>query len=172
MQDSSIQDATAVFLEARGKVKRFLIARLGNIEDAEEILQETFLSFEKACASNHRIENPEAYLIRIAGNLAIDRIRQNASRRQREADWVEAQKSSDRLGEVLPSQENQVAARLDIERIAELLEHLSPQVRRAFILHKFEGLSHQAVSEKMGLSKSTIEKHMIKALRYLLSNME
>jgi len=43
-------------------------------------------------------------------------------------------------------------------------------VRNAFILHKFKGLTHKQVAAEMGLAQSTVEKHIIKAMRVLLES--
>jgi len=162
--------AATIFLECRDKLRRFLIARLRNIEDAEDVLQEAFIHLQRSLPEN-QILNPEAYLFKVAANLAIDRMRQEISRRTREKDWLEAHTQSGSDGYAEPVQERQTLAKLDLERIATLLNELSPQVRRAFILHKLKGLSHREVSMEMGIAKSTVEKHIIKAVGYLLERM-
>jgi RNA polymerase sigma-70 factor (ECF subfamily) len=58
-----------------------------------------------------------------------------------------------------------------LQRLAEVrraLDELSPQCRRIFMLHKFEGLTHQEVAERANISRSTVEKHMHTALKHLM----
>jgi RNA polymerase sigma-70 factor (ECF subfamily) len=37
-------------------------------------------------------------------------------------------------------------------------------------MHKFQEMSHAEVAQTLGIAKSTVEKHMIKALRHLTDN--
>ena len=55
-----------------------------------------------------------------------------------------------------------------LEKIVAALNGLSPACRRAFRLHKFDGLSHVEVAAVMGISRSAIEKHVSAALKHLI----
>ena len=52
------------------------------------------------------------------------------------------------------------------------LDELTPACRRAFRLHKLDGLSHAQTAAAMGVSKSTIEKHIGAALKHLLKTLD
>ena len=160
-----------LFSARRPALLRFLTARLGDPQEAEDVLQESFFRYRNADEKSE-ILSPEAYLARIAGNLAIDHIRQNNSRQAREKAWGELQGSGDAgwlaNGSVGPLQERGLAARQELDRVIGVLDDLSPRVREAFVLHKFKGHTHREVARIMGLSRSTVEKHMIKALKHLL----
>jgi len=45
---------------------------------------------------------------------------------------------------------------------------LPVRTRQAFRLHKLEDLTHAEVAQRMGISKSAVEKHIMRALRRLL----
>jgi RNA polymerase sigma-70 factor (ECF subfamily) len=51
------------------------------------------------------------------------------------------------------------------------LDELSPQCRRIFVLHKFDGLSHKEIAERVNISRSTVEKHMHTALKHLIERL-
>ncbi len=154
---------------------RYLSMRLKSISDAEEVLQDTFIQFRRVQEATE-VNNAHAMLVTIASNLAIDKLRQNQSRWNREKAWGENQYRAgsldNALGEVSETQLRQIESRRDIERVLELLSGLSPQVRRAFMLHKFEELSHRDVAQTMGIAQSTVEKHIMKALKCLLAGMK
>lgn len=174
---SCMNDASPVLLklfqERRNVFLRVLTRRLGNLDEAEETLQEAFIHFDRA-TKKETINNPEAYLMQIALNLAVDRIRQNAARRKREENWFEANAPS-RLGAEyvapLPAPDQSLIAKDDLRRLSTHMEELSPKVRTAFIFHKILGMSHSETAAEMGLSKSTVEKHIMKAMRLLMDKM-
>ena len=53
-----------------------------------------------------------------------------------------------------------------------VLSMLPPKCRQAFELRKFDGLSQREIAARMGISQSTVEKHLIKALRWVMSQMK
>jgi len=153
---------------------RYLTLRLGNVHEAEEVLQEAFIQFLKAEQAGD-IRNPHALLVRICSAQAVDRIRQNASRARRERQWSEgyyrARSAEGEMGGISASQDRAMMARADIQAVLDALDSLSESVRQAFVLHRYEGLSHGEVAERMGLSRSTVEKHIIKASRHLMRRL-
>ena len=63
-----------------------------------------------------------------------------------------------------------VAARQRLSRLLLALEDLPRQTAQAFRLHKFEGLSHPEIAERLGVSRSTVEKYVMAAMRRLLES--
>jgi len=51
------------------------------------------------------------------------------------------------------------------------VERLPTPVATAFRLHKFGGLSHGEVAQQMGVSRSSVEKYIMTALRSLLAEL-
>ncbi len=51
------------------------------------------------------------------------------------------------------------------------LDELPPQCRKAFRLHKLDGLSHAETAAAMGISRSAVEKHISAALKFLLARL-
>ena len=157
----------------RGPLLRFLMSRLRNQDEAEEVLQDAFVKFRQA-QRDQDVANPEALLIKIAANLSIDRMRETKSRRAREKAWSDIYLSDDFGASASSSdavQHRATEARAELDRVIQLLSSLSRPVRTAFILHRFKGLTHKEISEQMGLSRSTIEKHIMKAAERIMDEM-
>ena len=112
----------------------------GNEEDAEDVVQDTFL---RAYRGLSRFEERAQFLTwihRIASNCAMDLARRRPSR----ADHVETLDESRPLpggetGESIPDPERQAAASETGRRVAAALKRLSPMERTAFVLRHFEG---------------------------------
>ncbi|MGA4538899.1 sigma-70 family RNA polymerase sigma factor [Uniformispora flossi] len=76
------EDATRVYVEYRGLLFSIVYNLLGGVADTEDVLQETWLSWARRHETGRDIENPRAYLVRIAVNEAL--ARQSAIGRRRE----------------------------------------------------------------------------------------
>jgi RNA polymerase sigma-70 factor (ECF subfamily) len=72
-------------------------------------------------------------------------------------------------GEASP--ERQVSGREELARLRQALTKLPAKCRRAFELRKFEELSQRQIAQRMGIAESTVEKHLSKALRLVMLEM-
>jgi len=146
-----------IYEQYHSQIKRFLQVNLRSTEDAEDLAQETFVRFQK-----HRdsvdLAQPKNFLFTIARNLMIDRIR------HRKVSEVDSETDLDQLMDPVSSVERQVSAQREYDALCEAIRHLPPQCRKVFILRKFYHFSHKEIAEKLGLSVSTIEKHLVSGL--------
>ena len=146
---------------------RFLTARTGSAAEAEDIVQDMFLKVQAIDPAG--IENPTAFLYRLASNLFVDRLR--SARRRQARDDAYAQTHTETAGADLvaetPDPQQVVAARQQLQQLIAAVDSLPPQCRRVFMLHKLDGLSYAEVARSLGISKSAVEKHMMSALKRL-----
>ena len=162
----------AIYFSKRGAIERFLASRLGNTDEAEDVLQDLFLKLNRTDPAQE-VQNPTAYLFRMALNLARDHRRERSRARTRDSDWVDARYMMAGTEPVadIPSAEAGYHAKQRLAAIRAAIDELSPQCRRVFLLHKFEGLSHADVAQQVGISRSTVEKHMNTALKHLIRKL-
>lgn len=163
----------AAYLRKRADLVRFFALRTGSRAAAEDLVQEIYLKIQAGEAPPD-LRNPEAYLYRIGSNLFLDQLKQRRRQNAREASWVRATISGDEAeprAEEAPADEA-VASRQRLARLVKAVEGLPPQIAKAFRLHKFEGLSHKEVAERLGVSRSAVEKYLMTALRTLAAEMD
>jgi RNA polymerase sigma factor (sigma-70 family) len=140
-----------------------LIARItGNPAAAEDVAQSLWLRAQRI-ADDPPIVHQRAYLYRLATNLAIDHLKGEARRSDVE---VEAQALLWGCDEALAA-ERVVIAHDTLARVEAAARALPEQTRRIFELHRHEGLSQRAVAERLGVSTTTVEKHMRRAMQAL-----
>jgi RNA polymerase sigma-70 factor (ECF subfamily) len=69
------------------------------------------------------------------------------------------------LADDAPDPEATAMARDELRRLRAIVAGLPTQQRRVFTLRKVYGMSPQAIADRLGLSVSTVEKHLVKAVR-------
>jgi RNA polymerase sigma-70 factor (TIGR02957 family) len=145
--------ATRVFAGYRELLFSVVYNMLGSVADTEDVLQDTWLAWaSRSGGGATEIENPRAYLVRIAVNTALSR--QAAISRRRETyvgPW---------LPEPLVSQSDgsDTAERTEAVSMALLvvLETLTPLERAVFVLHEVFGYAHTEIAPILDRSPSAI----------------
>lgn len=137
-------------------------------DEIEDVAQDALLRLYRAGGAEP-IDNPEAYLVRIASNLVRDRHR----RRQPVfgLDAVAEERFDSIAGEV-PGPDRVYEDNRRLEVFLGLLDELPPRCREVFLLQRFEGLTYGAIAHRLGISVSGVEKHMMKALLHFDSRMD
>lgn len=134
--------------------------RHGGWQEVDDLVHDTFTRLIE-CANWREIENLSGYAVQILKNLAL----QDARRRKIVAIQVMSDLEVLNLADERPGADRVVGARDELRLLARLVSELPPQCRRVFTLRKVYGLSNAEIAERLGLSISTVEKHLIKALR-------
>lgn len=175
MADGSSETGLAGLYRAhRSELLRFLVARIGDAAEAEDVVQEVWLKI--ASLQTGPVANGKSYLFRIAHNLVLDRVRERKRRAVREQNWSDTEHGPlPASGEVADSREDamqEMEAREEAARLASAIANLPEGARNVLRLHKIDGLSHGEVAEKLGISKSGVEKHMAVAMKHLRRLLE
>lgn len=159
------------YFARREDMRRFFSIRTRASADVEDLMQDLFLKVQRV--DSDAIENPSAYLYRLASNLLLDRLRARRRSEARDADWRSVSHATVDGADIAdaPDAEAAVDARLRLERLTQALAELPARTQQVFWLHKFDGLTHAQTAERLGISRSAVEKHMTRALRRLLAKV-
>jgi RNA polymerase sigma factor (sigma-70 family) len=128
--------------------------------DPEDLVHDAFAQ-AIAYTAWREVLNPAAFATRILRNLALDALR----RRKVLAITAVADFDFLSLTDDAPTQEQVAVGRDELRLLQEAVAALPPQCRRVFTLRKVYDLSPGQIAEKLGLSVSTVEKHLVKGLR-------
>lgn len=99
------------------------------------------------------------FIFKIANNMVVDRYRWRSRHKVNEMAALDEQA----LVEKSPLQDQVFEGKERLAQFQARLEELPERPKQVFILHRVYGYSHKEVAEKLGISVSTVEKHMIKA---------
>lgn len=161
--DSEMGDsALAEIYRAHAPRLRRFFARRAERQDLGDLVNESFVRFATAQAKcPNKVENPAAYLTRIASNLLRDRakiaVRRSFARHVSVEDVPIAGDDPVALFE----------ARDQIDRVQKALSRFNPKTRAVFLARRLDGLSHKEIAARTGLSGKGGEYHMAKAIRHL-----
>jgi RNA polymerase sigma-70 factor, ECF subfamily len=144
----------------------------GNEEDAEDVVQDTFL---RAYRGLSRFEERAQFLTwihRIASNCAMDLARRRPLRSDRVEEFDERRPpASGDPGDAIPAPERQAVASETGRRVAAALTRLSPMERTAFVLRHFEGRPiaeiAQTLQVRAGAAKNCVFRAVSKLRREL-----
>jgi RNA polymerase sigma-70 factor (ECF subfamily) len=122
---------------------------LRNAEDAEDVLQETFLEVVRSIRQYRGDGHLWGWIRRIAATKALMRIRREQVRAAEPLDEEPAGRPT-----------THVAANLDLERA---FEHLTDTSRAVVWMHDVEGYTHEEIAELMGKSVSFSKSQLARA---------
>lgn len=152
---------------SRAKLRPALARRLGNQADAEDVLHEAFVRFLARYAGQNLL-NPLAMLAQIAINIVRDGVRSERLRRNLLATHcdpvccVAAE----------PDPETALANRQNAILLAAAIDALPVRCREVFLLHCVDELPHREVARILGISRSMVEKHVMRAYGKLRADLE
>ena len=141
-----------------GRLFSLAVRMLGNPADAEDQLQEIFLSAHRKLESFRGESALGTWLYRLGMNQILDHVRSRAARTGQLTDGLDdASLLADAGGHRLA---DRAIDRIDLERA---LAELPEGCRAAFVLHDVEGLEHKEVSEVLGIAEGTSKSQVHKA---------
>ncbi|WP_343685379.1 RNA polymerase sigma factor [Asticcacaulis sp.] len=167
-EPTDLERLQATYLEKRDLLLRYFIARTRDAALAEDVVQEIYIRIARL-AADIRIENPSAYLFTAGTHIHLNLVRGHRRAEVRDEAWSFAQVEAvgDAFADRAPSVEEQVASRQTFQRLLGRIEALPERTRTIFKRHKFDGLTQAEVAHTLGVSKSTVEKHLSQALAIL-----
>lgn len=139
--------------------------RVHSRNEAEDLTQEVFLRLVRRFEVES-IGNPEAFIFRTAVNLLRDRSRRGKTQQSHLAELTHQQAAVEEL-----SPERVFDSRQSLTLVLIALEELDERALDAFILHRLEGMKHAQIAELLGVSVSSVEKYIIKALSLLAKRL-
>ena len=153
---------TLLYLNHSNALRSYLTAILKSSADAEDVMQDAFLRLHR-CEKLVEYENPRAVLYKTAHRLALNLIR------KRRSCILDRAAPTDEHIELTPSQEASAEDALIVSEqdavYAEALEQLSPRCRQVIELRTIAELPFKDISETLGISVSTLEKHLVRGKR-------
>jgi RNA polymerase sigma factor (sigma-70 family) len=164
------EDAAAAELRglmaAYGPGLRRYFRKRAPAHEVDDLVQNVFLKMQARSVAEP-VADIERYLFRIAATVLVDGHRDDPLHLRRHEALHEGIEPVDTL-----SPERILIGAEALDRIMAVLQALPPRTSEAFILHRFEELTYEAIARRMGISKSGVEKLIMRALDRLMESCE
>ena len=167
MSESGLQQ---VCVAMREELKRFLLSRRVAEDEAEDLLQDLYVRI--TTSQMGPVNQPRAYLYRMVNNLAHDRRRLRTRSLRRDETWVKSSLGPDIERDPEPSAERVLIAREELRQVQGALDKLPTRTKEIFVNYRIEGVPQKTIAEMLGVSLSSVEKHLQRAYQTVLAIRE
>jgi len=165
--DNNNNHIFSAFMEIKSALAASVAKVLMKPEDVEDVLQETYM-LVCSQSSKTEIRSVKGYFFRVARNVALRDISQRTKAKF---------KSLEEIAPLEPASDEAPADdklhyAMKLKTFVEVTNSLPTKCRQAFLLKKLMGLSQKEIAKKMNIAESTVEKHLITAMRRTVSEMK
>lgn len=160
--DLTRERLAALAQEYRPALTRFFRKRARQPADVDDLVQEVLMRLAVR-GEGAAIDQPGAYLMRTATNVWRDFLRRSRTHAQDaheeyDDDWHARAESGP--ADVLEGVQS-------VETLIAVLNELPARTRQVFVLCRVEGMRQKSVAQRLRISVSAVEKHMIRAIAHL-----
>ncbi len=166
----------ALLARYQGKVYRLAMSFTRNPEDAEEVLQDVFLTVYRKITSFDGRSAFGTWLYRIAVNAALMKLRGRgpvqASIEEFLPQFTEDGQHARMVVDWTPGPEEQLLRQERTQVVREAIEGLPPDYKAVLVLRDLEGLSNEEAAEAMGISVLAVKARLHRARLVLRGKLE
>jgi RNA polymerase sigma-70 factor (ECF subfamily) len=150
-----------IYSHYRGKLYQYAYSLTKSEETADEITQEVFVKIWQKREQINTELNFEAYLKKITLNHVLNFLKKAARDKELQA------RIYHNVEQIRNSTEEQILEKELMKTYTAAIEKLSPQKKLIYQLHHNEELTHEEISQKLNISKSTVNNHMVEAVKFI-----
>ena len=172
MASSSRDILLQAYFDKRVLLQRYFAKVANDAAAAEDIVQDLYVRVSNM-GDGQQIDDPTAFLFRMAHNIHRNQIRALTNGRRRDTAWhdVSHEYSGADVVDDAPTAEDEIAGRQQLALVTAVLDELPEKTRAIFRLHKFDGVAQGEVASRLGISLSSVEKHLSSALKHLMARV-
>jgi RNA polymerase sigma-70 factor, ECF subfamily len=158
MTESGRELLRRVFLLGYDDLKLRLTRRLGSVELASDALQDAWIRLERA-SSIGPVLSPRPYILRIAYNIALKRLR-------RERDMVTLEEAREALDfvDATPDPAKVTEARAELILLRQAAEELTPRQRDILFSVRLDGVPVREIALRHGISERLVALELKRAV--------
>jgi RNA polymerase sigma-70 factor (ECF subfamily) len=153
-----------LFDQFRNPLLRYVLSFGVPVQDAEEIIQEVFLSLFRHLQLGRSRKNLRGWIFRVAHNLTLKQRHANQKLRDKTAsDWTVAQERFDPS----PNPEEQMSSAQRRRRLLAVVDAL-PETDQGCLRLRAEGLRYREIADVLGMSLGAVSISLTRSLARLI----
>ncbi|MGD9555424.1 MAG: RNA polymerase sigma-70 factor [Mangrovibacterium sp.] len=149
------------------KLFAFISRILKDDLEAEDIVQGIFIKIWESRNKFEDFKSLNSYVFTVAYHSSISVIRKRSVDKKYQEylkNFSDIHSAPDSISELEFYELN--------SQVQKLIDRLPERQKQVFQMHREKGLSYPEIAKQLGISKNTVEVHMVKALRYLRQNID
>lgn len=157
----------AIYNQYCHKLHQFVFMFLKQKEDAEGIVQEVFI---KIWESRNKIDvyaSFESFLFTIAYNATMSLLRKRMSE-TKSREYLKSLQQFSSAEQII----DEIQYKELKQKVESLLKQLTPRQEEIYRLSREEGLTHEEIAQKLNISESTVNNHLVKTIKFLKSHLD
>lgn len=163
----SESDLRSLFAAHSKALHSSLLHKAGDPQLAADLTQESFLRLTERYGKEP-IDNIPGWLHRTAHNLLIDHFR----RQRRHRTEGVPHEILNEIEEPGPGLEEQTITERSLQHLRDAVAELPERTQQIFRLNRLEGLTYAEVARRLGISDSSVQKHLAKALAHVMRRLQ
>jgi len=141
----------------KNQLLNFVYRFLGNAEEAEDLVQETFLRVYRNRKAYQKVAKFSTWIYTIAGNLAKTELRKRKRRKFFSISDLGYNEKDYDISDDAYNPEKDVDSRMKEEIIHREIEELSPKFREVILLRDVQQLSYEEISQIVKIPLGTVK---------------
>ena len=138
----------------------YLTQMLGRVDLAREVAQDTYEQLHRTYRPEE-VLFPRAMLFKVATNNALMQLR----RRRVESAVISGPAGMEEVPDRSGGPDRQVMADQIAQRLAQVIQELSPPLRAVFVMAHVQGRPRKEIAARLGISERRVDKRMTRALK-------
>lgn len=166
VDQKSLEQFNLIYKQTYPRILKFVICKCSNIEDVNDIIQETYLEFYKILCKDSKIENVQNYLVGIANH----KVKKHYSLLYRFKTISIFSKNSDdiKIEDTLTDVnelEQIVLSKTELESVWQFLKQKNIEIMKIFYLHYYCDLTIKEVAQQLNRKESYTKNCLYRTLK-------
>ena len=164
---------TQLYEETYDELLKYIVTHCSNLEDANEILQDTYLDFYRALSKDKTILDAKCYLFAIAKN----KVKKHYTlfyRFKTISLFTSIKDTNNEIQDLIADDtdlEEQIMINLEIEEVWAHLKQKKQIIQKVFMLYYYFEMTHKEIAEALSISESSVKNYLYRTLKELRKEM-